>query len=276
MISRFRLRGLDVAVDADTAELEALVSRLVCRAADRDPVRATASFRLRAREDGRIDLEEDGRAPRTMTDAAAAAAAVHRRLGIRLSQLYRDCTRLHAGAVTVDGRLIVIAGSRGAGKTTLLLRLAIEGAAFHCDEHVMAGADGLVRTMPRPLHVKAGTLPWLPDVARVCDGRPMLALPGGPPFHPLDPAELGLNWRSLDAEPAAFVRLTPSFSEPPRLAPMTQIEMVRTLIVESAGEYLSFGRQARDVTAVVRGTPCFGLRVGDLEATARALRLVCQ
>jgi hypothetical protein len=276
MTHRFRLRALDVAIDTDTSELDALVSRLVCRADDRDAVAGQVRVRLRTRADGRVDLEEDGSAPRTMDDAATAVAAVHRRLGTRLAHLYRGFTRLHSGAVTIDGRLILIAGSRGTGKTTLLLRLAIGGADFHCDEHVMAGADGIVRTMPRPLHVKAGTLPCLPAVARVCGGRPMLALEGGPPFHPLDPAELGLNWRSIDAEPAVFVQLTPAFSEPPRLEPMTQIEMVRALLAEAAGEDLAFGRQARDVTAIVRGRPCVALRVGDLEATARTLRLVCR
>jgi hypothetical protein len=87
-------------------------------------------------------------------------------------------------------------------------------------------------------------------------------------FYPLDPAELGYAWASADASPAAIFHLEPAFDGPPALTPIAQIEMVKRLMCQTLAGQRDVGRQAADICSIVRGTPCFSLRVGDLDATS--------
>lgn len=63
---------------------------------------------------------------------------------------------LHAAAIDVGGRALVLAGSSGAGKTTLALALLAEGFRLLTEEIVWIGPDGTVRGVPRALHVPEG------------------------------------------------------------------------------------------------------------------------
>lgn len=49
---------------------------------------------------------------------------------------------LHASAVAVDGRGLLITGRPGAGKTTLVLEMIALGAELIADDRVRAGVDG--------------------------------------------------------------------------------------------------------------------------------------
>jgi len=230
-------------------------------------------FQLTEMESGRVDVVEDDygfRAP----SLPAALALVHRRMGNHLHAVYGRYTVLHAGAVTIDGRLIVIAGHRGAGKTTLLVRLALNGAAFHGDEHVAAGRDGVARTLPRRLHLKPGSFICLPEIETTCRAYPMLVLDGGVLFYPLDLVDLGIPWKSASRQPSAIVHLVPAFGEPPLVTSIPQIESVRRLMREAQATDLDFGRQAADVCGVVRGVPCYEVRAGHLSATAEEIRRI--
>jgi hypothetical protein len=66
---------------------------------------------------------------------------------------------LHAAAVEVNGRALVLSGRSGAGKTTLALALAARGHRLLTEEIVWIGSDQLVRGLPRALHVLAGSSP---------------------------------------------------------------------------------------------------------------------
>lgn len=270
----FRLRALAVTIESQSPAIHAAAACLVNRAEEQEETERAVHFRLFERAGDGVEVVEN-HADRFRTRAVPdALALVHRRLGTHLHGVYERYTFLHAGAVTIDGRLVVIAGRRGAGKTTLLLKLALDGAAFHCDEYVTASRDGLARTVPRRLHVKPGTLACLPSIDRVCRGYPMLVLDGGLLFFPLDVADLGIPWRSADARPSAIVHLTPAFDEPPAVTPIAQIESVRRLMHEAQIGDLAFGRQAGDICGVVRGVPCFEVRVGPIDATAEEIRRI--
>jgi len=270
---RFCLRALEVVIESSSPAIHRAASCLVNHGDDSDAIERTVRFRLSEQEAGRVDVVEDDygfRAP----SLPAALALVHRRLGNHLHSVYERYTVLHAGAVTIDGRLIVVAGHRGAGKTTLLIRLALDGATFHGDEYVAAGRDGVARTLPRRLHVKPGTLICLPEIEATCRAYPMLVLDGGVLFYPLDLVDLGISWRGVSARPSAIVHLVPAFDEAPAVTPIAQIESVRQLMREAQGTDLDFGRQAADITGVVRGVPCYEVRVGDLVATAEEIRRI--
>ncbi len=52
------------------------------------------------------------------------------------------CETLHASAVAVAGRGLLIAGGAGSGKTTLALEMIALGAELVADDRVVAAADG--------------------------------------------------------------------------------------------------------------------------------------
>jgi hypothetical protein len=60
---------------------------------------------------------------------------------------------LHAAALEVHGRALVLCGSSGAGKTTLSLALMARGHRLLTEEMVWISEDGTVRGLPRSLHV---------------------------------------------------------------------------------------------------------------------------
>ena len=62
---------------------------------------------------------------------------------------------LHAAAVEVGDRALVLCGASGAGKSTLTLALAARGFRMLTEEVVWIDAHGSVRGLPRPLHIPA-------------------------------------------------------------------------------------------------------------------------
>ena len=67
----------------------------------------------------------------------------------------RRCT-IHAAAVALDGRCIVLCGSTMSGKTTLAGWMAAHGAGYVADEIVALTPDGLALDYHRPLGVRHG------------------------------------------------------------------------------------------------------------------------
>ena len=64
---------------------------------------------------------------------------------------------LHAAALEVDGKALVLCGPSGAGKTTLTLALAGRGLRLLTEEVVWIDRSGTVRGLPRPIHIPAGS-----------------------------------------------------------------------------------------------------------------------
>src|SRR5262249_41939637 len=132
---------------------------------------------------------------------------------------------------------------------------------------------GIVTTLPRRLHVKPGTLQCLPLVADACADKPLLKLDAGQRFYALDPVDLGFQWRSITSKVDAMFFLLPDFERStPQLVRLSEIEMVKRLIFQATSGHHRLGPQARQVCSVVRGIPCFELRVGPLELTANLVQ----
>jgi hypothetical protein len=60
---------------------------------------------------------------------------------------------LHAAALDVNGKALVLCGPSGAGKTTLTLALTARGHRLLSEEVVWIDRYGTVRGLPRPIHV---------------------------------------------------------------------------------------------------------------------------
>lgn len=71
-------------------------------------------------------------------------------LQLRLAELARRRTFVHAGVVGWRGRAIVIPGRSMSGKTTLTTALVQAGATYYSDEYAIFDPSGLVHPYPRP------------------------------------------------------------------------------------------------------------------------------
>jgi hypothetical protein len=271
---RFGLGELAVELEAFPDDQLESLSHLVNLADEAFEPRASLNLRYsRTRERGREIFENHQPMPKRVCCDDVALGYILHRMTTGLLALHDDATCLHGGAVSIDGRLVIVTGDRGAGKTTLLLRLLLDGAAFHCDEYLLA-RDGVVRTVPRRMHVKTGSLAHLPELADACHDVPLLKFGNGPHFLPIDPMDLGRPWRSARGKPAAIFHLTPAFDAEPVAEAVTQIEMVKRLMCQALSGHRRPGRQAEDVCAIVDGVPCFALRVGAAARTAAVVRKI--
>lgn len=63
---------------------------------------------------------------------------------------------IHAGAVAIDGRAVLLPGSTHAGKSSLVAELLRRGASYLSDEYALIDSDGLVHAYPRPLLLRDG------------------------------------------------------------------------------------------------------------------------
>ena len=75
---------------------------------------------------------------------------------VRATRAGKHLLHLHAAAVAVDGRLVLLPGKSGSGKTLLTAALVHGGARYYSDETVLiARSGGTVRPVPTALSIKA-------------------------------------------------------------------------------------------------------------------------
>ena len=79
---------------------------------------------------------------------------------------------LHAGAVELNGRVLLIVGDSGAGKTTVIANLIREGAKYIGNERLFVrfqDEDCVVRAFPQTISVGLGTAANMPELAPLID-----------------------------------------------------------------------------------------------------------
>jgi hypothetical protein len=187
----------------------------------------------------------------------------------------RSIFSVHAGAVSDQGRAVLLAGPSGAGKTTLTVSLVRHGLAFLGDDLTfVAGAegDGPLRLLPF-----ADEVDLLPDAADHFPGlRPALAPPRPPgwPKHSLRLEDVTDAQLSEACTPVGVVLLGPRTGRPePRLeaapsgAALFELapNVLLTEPVSSQAHLDALGR-------LTRQCPCYVLHGGtDLSLTAASL-----
>jgi hypothetical protein len=85
-----------------------------------------------------------------------AALAAVKALDDSIVHRMKTFRAVHAGAVFVEGRALLIPGSSHAGKSSLVAELLRRGASHFSDEYALIDNAGLVHSYPRPLLLRAG------------------------------------------------------------------------------------------------------------------------
>jgi hypothetical protein len=179
-----------------------------------------------------------------------------------------DHVILHAGAVAIGGRAIVLPARSGSGKSTLVAGLVRAGAQYLTDEATAIDVQSLAALRyPRPISVAGDSKVALADLAPSVDPDVKDRYVGDD-WH-LDPR--GIRSDSISAPAPPVLVVAPSYEAGvlTELTPMTRAEALVTL-VEHSFNVNEHGRAGFEtLAAVVQRCACYRLVAGDLDDAVR-------
>jgi hypothetical protein len=103
--------------------------------------------------------------PRELADAAINA------IDETVIRCMRGLHAVHAGAVSIGGRGLLLPGGTHAGKSSLVAELLRRGARYFSDEYALIDAAGRVHAYPRPLLMRNGSRKQFPMLPEECDSQ---------------------------------------------------------------------------------------------------------
>ena len=89
----------------------------------------------------------------TLHDAALAAVKALDDAVVHRMEMFRA---VHAGAVLIEERALILPGSTHAGKSSLVAELLRRGASCFSDEYALIDNEGRIHSYPRPLLLRNG------------------------------------------------------------------------------------------------------------------------
>lgn len=187
----------------------------------------------------------------------------------------RGVLGIHAAAVVVEGRAVVLAGHSGAGKSTLTLALLRARARLLTDELTLIDRDGsTVLPYPRALHVSPTTVELLPELGFL-RGRPRRAL-GADLEWSVSTADLARAFSTTVAAPTrlgAIVLLEPRGdpSEDPSIETIGAAQAAMELARGTPASARDFMGTVRLLASVAGSVPTVRLVATDLGRTTAML-----
>jgi len=188
----------------------------------------------------------------TTHDAALGAVKA---LDDALVQKLRKLRAVHAGAVVLQGRALLIPGSSHAGKSSLVAELLRRGAAHLSDEYALVDEKGRVHSYPRPLLLRNGGPGQTLVLPSDLDAR-----------FQVEPAEVG--WiLAVDYDPEAAWNIKR----------VSQGEAVMLLLRNTPHEMDQSPEMIELFTCCAAAADCYaGTRCDVVEAAERILELVAK
>jgi len=87
-------------------------------------------------------------------DEAEVLEELERNIRMQLAYNAAEHFFLHAGAVALNGRGIIVPGSTFSGKTSLVTALVRAGATYYSDENAVLDTNGMLHPYPKPLGLR--------------------------------------------------------------------------------------------------------------------------
>jgi len=208
---------------------------------------------------------------RVIADGQRPAGPFHElmwRIGVEATAALDDRLAFHAGAVSIDGRGVMLPAASGSGKSTLVAALVADGAGYLSDEVVIVDG-GMLHPFPRPLGLKQGSfrllgglLERMPAATTDADLDQMSVCP--------DDIRPGAVADACQLDLVVFPHYEPGGTT--TLEPMSRAAGV----IEAIGNSFTFQRSAGPaldaLAAAARRARFFRLSTGDLADAVAAVR----
>lgn len=171
---------------------------------------------------------------------------------------------LHASAVTIDGRCVLLAGATGSGKSTLTAALVAHGARYLGDDLVALGTDGRsAGGFPIAASIKSGS--W----DRV--GRLFPALKLAPKYQLANRHVRYVGLGGTTTPNISFMPVTalvfPEFQEDTAVhAEQMATENAFARLIETGTEIVGTPRSVKPLVALVEDYPSWRIEYGNLDA----------
>lgn len=264
------LGGMPVRLSFTDGEVEACFRDVFAGSLDRATERVEARHGFEATVTGtagKLVLAEAGMAP---VDAGSLDRALEQVEAALRTAVYRATDwdlALHAAAVGLGDKAVLLPGQSGCGKSTLAAALLLRGHSHLTDDLALLSGEAEVRPLPLPVVLKAGSWPALPALARQLVHRPA-HLRGGQKVRTWLPPEAQIGRRSFPVRLIAQPHYRPG--APLGVTAMDPLEAVATLIAAP----LRIGRplQPDGLARLARwleSCPAVRLVYGDGDAAAR-------
>jgi len=198
-------------------------------------------------------LSVDGTVAASARRAISLVPALVRALDEAVIQRLTELRAVHAGAVVLGGRALLLPGATHAGKSTLVAELLREGATYLSDEYALIDSEGRVHPYPRPLLLRNGSPEQHPVLPAEC-------------HVPVGHAPVPIGWIvSLEYEPGGEW----SVAEVPQSEGLLALLRNTPHVLADSPDMVSAFQRA------VMGATCYaGRRADATHAVSQILRLV--
>ena len=175
MSSTYRFRvcafGCNILLDASDREAHTVLERYVFPWLPR-MANAGGPHDLHLRIDAIADqfqMSVDDVAVASAPRAMGLVPDLIRTLDEAVVQRLTNLRAIHAGAVVLNGRALLLPGATHAGKSSMIAELLRRGATYFSDEYALIDAYGCVHPYPRPLLLRNGCPEQIPMLPEECN-----------------------------------------------------------------------------------------------------------
>jgi hypothetical protein len=229
-------------------------------------VAAPSPFRFTvAREGDELLLDADGELLRVTKDEDELLAALDEAVVVQLQRRRPDLFFVHSAVLELGGRAVLLVAPSGTGKSTTTWALSHHGFRYLSDELAPIDPGTLrVHPFPRALHLKAKPPERYPlSSTRGRTGRSIHVAPGDLPG--------GVCGDSLRLGALVFLHRAPGTTAD-AIRPVSAAEAAATLLANALNPLAHPGDGLDAAVAVAGTTPCFSLRLADVDSTCRLLK----
>jgi len=167
----FSLRafGCNIQVAANSFDAYAVLKRYVFPSLPRTANLHKVNLSIRIVQDGnQFQLLVDDVFVASASEPINLVPNVIRALDDAVLPCLTSLRAVHAGAVVLGGRALLLPGISHAGKSALVAELLRRGATYFSDEYALIDLEGCVHPYPRPLLVRNGCPEQFPVLADEC------------------------------------------------------------------------------------------------------------
>lgn len=222
-------------------------------------------YRVSRHAGGALQLQADGAEPMVADDIGDLIYLLDKELIVRAQEREPSYYFVHAAAVAVGRRAILLAGASGNGKSTTAWGLLNQGFSYLSDELAPIDLDRTeVHPYPRALGLKQPPPPpWRLPRATVHTRRSL--------HVPVDALPARAVQRPLPIAAVVFVEHQPTLSTPV-LQPVGPAEAAARLYSNGLNQLAHPQAGLPAAAQLCQATPCYRLQTTDLQQSCRLLR----